>query len=498
MTAVLWTHTEAANATKGRAASAWKATGVSIDSRSVEPGDLFIAIRGDNTDGHRFVADALANGAAAAMVAGDWTEAPAKAPLLIVRDTDAGMADLARAARARTKARIVGVTGSVGKTSTKEMLALVFGRLGKIAATKGNLNNHWGLPLSLARMPRDAEFGIFELGMNHPGEIEPLSKILQPEVAIITTVEAVHLEHFDSEEGIADAKAEIFAGMPADGAAVLNRDNPHFDRLPRARESSRPAPHLLLRRSARRGYPARFHVRRRRRQRYCRRRGRAGRADYRLGGARESPRHELPGRSRPPPICLAPTCPHAMQALGDFRPMKGAASGIASLRRRQLRADRRKLQREPRVDARRLRSPWRRHRAVPAAAASPCWATCSKLADIAAEAHAALAGRCRAQAASICLHRGPAMENLAKALPKNIRGGHGADCAGIRDRWSGPPSAPATWSWSRDRWAAAWPDRGSPPGARSVPHAACGQREGGRTRPCSITLLVPLAEHSAF
>ncbi len=233
MTAVLWTHADAADATAGHATGAWAAQGVSIDSRSVKPGDLFIAIRGENSDGHRFVGDALAKGAAAAMVAEDWKDAPERAPLLVVRDTDAGMADLARAARARTAARIIGVTGSVGKTSTKEMLALALGALGKTAATQGNLNNHWGLPLSLARLPRDAKFGVFEIGMNHPGEIAPLSKILKPDAAIITTVEAVHLEYFDSEEAIADAKAEIFAGMTVDSAAVLNRDNRHFDRLRR-------------------------------------------------------------------------------------------------------------------------------------------------------------------------------------------------------------------------------------------------------------------------
>ncbi|MGH6620205.1 MAG: UDP-N-acetylmuramoyl-tripeptide--D-alanyl-D-alanine ligase, partial [Alphaproteobacteria bacterium] len=125
----------------------------------------------------------------------------------------------------------VSVTGSVGKTSTKEMLALALGKLGKTAATQGNLNNHWGLPLSLARLPRDAKFGVFEIGMNHPGEITPLSRILKPDAAIVTTVESVHLEYFESEEAIADAKAEIFTGMGADGAAVLNRDNRHFDRL---------------------------------------------------------------------------------------------------------------------------------------------------------------------------------------------------------------------------------------------------------------------------
>lgn len=234
----LWTHTEAAAATGGTATGSWKASGVSIDSRSLQHGDLFIAIRGDNSDGHAHVADALGKGAAAAMVNESWAEQSKDGPLLAVADTDLGMRDLARAARDRARARIIGVTGSVGKTGTKEMLALALGQQGETAATQGNLNNHWGLPLSLARMARTTEFGVFELGMNHAGEIAPLSEIVRPDVAVITTVEAVHLEFFDSEEGIADAKAEIFTGLRKDGAAVLNRDNRHFDRLHRAADAA--------------------------------------------------------------------------------------------------------------------------------------------------------------------------------------------------------------------------------------------------------------------
>ncbi len=230
----LWTHSEAAVATGGTATGSWTASGVSIDSRSLQHGDLFIAIRGDNNDGHEHVADALSKGAAAAMVNESWAERSEDSPLLAVADTDHGMRDLARAARDRAPARIIGVTGSVGKTGTKEMLALALGQQGETAATQGNLNNHWGLPLSLARMARTTEFGVFELGMNHAGEIAPLSEIVRPDVAVITTVESVHLEFFDSEEGIADAKAEIFTGLRKDGAAVLNRDNRHFDRLRRS------------------------------------------------------------------------------------------------------------------------------------------------------------------------------------------------------------------------------------------------------------------------
>jgi UDP-N-acetylmuramoyl-tripeptide--D-alanyl-D-alanine ligase len=229
----LWTASAAVAATGGAAPRDWTAGGVSIDSRTVSAGDLFVAIRGPNTDGHIYVGDALAGGAAAAMVARDWAEKEAVVdmPLLIVEDTDAGLNALGRAARERGKARVVAITGSVGKTSTKEALARVLSEQAPTTATVGNLNNQWGLPLSMARMPAESVYGVFELGMNHAGELMPLSKLLRPNVALITTVESVHLEFFESEEAIADAKGEIFAGMGADGAAILNADNRHFERL---------------------------------------------------------------------------------------------------------------------------------------------------------------------------------------------------------------------------------------------------------------------------
>lgn len=231
----LWTSAAAAAAVNGTATLSWSATGVSIDSRTVLPGDLFIAIRGPNMNGHCFAGEALAKGAVAAMVDSDWAGAQAETdlPLLIVEDTMDGLNALATAARARGAAHIAAVTGSVGKTSTKDALAHVLSAQGRTAATIGNLNNQWGLPLSMARMPADSDYGIFELGMNHPGELTPLSQLLKPDLAIITTVESVHLEFFTSEEAIADAKAEIFAGLDAAGAALLNADNRHFERLRR-------------------------------------------------------------------------------------------------------------------------------------------------------------------------------------------------------------------------------------------------------------------------
>lgn len=227
----LWAAGEAVAATGGQAIGDWQAAGVSIDSRSIVPGDLFIALVGPNFDGHRFVADALKKGAAAAVVAQRPDNVDAQAPLLIVKDTQHALEDLGRVARQRTGAHVIAVTGSVGKTGTKEALRRALERQGRTFATLGSLNNQWGVPLSLARMPSDAHYAVFELGMNHAGEIEALSEMVRPEVAVITTVEPVHLGHFPSVEAIADAKAEIFAGMDAQGAAILNRDNRFYARL---------------------------------------------------------------------------------------------------------------------------------------------------------------------------------------------------------------------------------------------------------------------------
>jgi UDP-N-acetylmuramoyl-tripeptide--D-alanyl-D-alanine ligase len=234
MTAPLWTAREVTNALGLPAGADWTASGVSIDSRAVEPGDLFVAIEGPNADGHDFVADALAKGAVAAVVHHAPTGVAGDAPLLLVDDSLAALAALGRAARARTGARIVAVTGSVGKTGSKEALNLVLGAQAPTSANLSSLNNHWGLPLSLARMPRDTVFGILEMGMNHPGEITPLSILARPHAALITAVEAVHAGFFASVDEIADAKAEVFAGLEPRGTAVLNRDNPHFARLAKA------------------------------------------------------------------------------------------------------------------------------------------------------------------------------------------------------------------------------------------------------------------------
>jgi UDP-N-acetylmuramoyl-tripeptide--D-alanyl-D-alanine ligase len=207
-------------------------SGISIDTRTVKRGEAFFAIQGDIRDGHDFVPAAQNAGAGLAVVSAEKRGTFAKdAPLLIVDNVLDGLRDLARAARARSQAKIVGVTGSVGKTSTKEALLLALAKDGATHASAASYNNHWGVPLSLARCPQAARYAVFEMGMNHAGEIEPLTRLVRPHVAIITTIEPVHLEFFGSLAAIADAKAEIFAGLEPGGAAVLNRDNAQFARL---------------------------------------------------------------------------------------------------------------------------------------------------------------------------------------------------------------------------------------------------------------------------
>jgi len=209
-------------------------SGLSIDSRTLAPGEAYFAIKGDVHDGHDFVAAALQAGAAFAVVeTAQRDRFAADAPLLVVKDVLAGLVALAHAARARMNGQVIAVTGSVGKTSTKEALRRVLGDQGETHASTASFNNHWGVPLSLARCPAAAHFAIFEIGMNHPGEIEPLVRMVRPQLAIITTVEPVHLEFFANIEAIADAKAEIFAGVEPGGAVVLNRDNAQFTRLQR-------------------------------------------------------------------------------------------------------------------------------------------------------------------------------------------------------------------------------------------------------------------------
>jgi UDP-N-acetylmuramoyl-tripeptide--D-alanyl-D-alanine ligase len=229
----LWTLQAMRDAMRAEARGAMphEVAGLSIDSRTIGKGEAYFAIKGDVHDGHSFVEVAVRNGASVAVVEQAQADKFASLPLLVVPDVLDSLRQLALASRARLKAQIIAVTGSVGKTSTKEGLRCVLSAQGETHASVASFNNHWGVPLSLARCPADVQYAVFEIGMNHAGEIEPLVKMVRPHVAVITTIEPVHLEFLGSVEAIADAKAEIFAGVEPGGAAVLNLDNPQFARL---------------------------------------------------------------------------------------------------------------------------------------------------------------------------------------------------------------------------------------------------------------------------
>ena len=221
----LWTSQDAVAATGGRATRDFAVGGVSIDTRTIRPGDLFVALQAAR-DGHDFVAQALEKGAAAALVSRIPEGVADDAPLLVVPDVLPALEALGRAGRARMRGKVVAITGSVGKTSTKEMARIALSGQGRIHAAEASYNNHWGVPLTLARMPQDTDFAIVEIGMNHPGEIEPLARLARPHVAMITTVAAAHLEAFGAIEGIAREKGAIFRGLVQPGTAILPEDLP--------------------------------------------------------------------------------------------------------------------------------------------------------------------------------------------------------------------------------------------------------------------------------
>jgi UDP-N-acetylmuramoyl-tripeptide--D-alanyl-D-alanine ligase len=228
---VLWTAKEALVATGGRTSEDWSATGVSIDSRTLQSGDLFVALQGPNFDGHEFLAAAYDKGAAATMVQRAPGGRLAELPHLLVDDTLGALWRLGAAARARSQAKVAAITGSAGKTSTKEALRHCLTKQAETAANVGSLNNHWGVPLSLARMRPEVTYGVFELGMNNPGEILELARLARPHVAVITNVEVAHIGNFKSIVEIADAKAEVFQAMEPGGQVVLNREHPLFHHL---------------------------------------------------------------------------------------------------------------------------------------------------------------------------------------------------------------------------------------------------------------------------
>jgi UDP-N-acetylmuramoyl-tripeptide--D-alanyl-D-alanine ligase len=231
----LWTSDEIAAATGGVASAPFEIDAVTFDSREVEPGSLFIALKGEATDGHRFIDGAVSKGAAGLLVSEG-----AAAPNVRVADTMAALEALGRASRARTDATIIGVTGSVGKTGTKEALAACLARANKgpVHRSVKSYNNHTGVPLSLARMPRESRFAVLEMGMNHAGEIRALTAMVRPHVALITAIAPAHIENLGSLEGIADAKAEIFEGLEPGGTAIIPFDSPYCARLAEAAKAS--------------------------------------------------------------------------------------------------------------------------------------------------------------------------------------------------------------------------------------------------------------------
>jgi UDP-N-acetylmuramoyl-tripeptide--D-alanyl-D-alanine ligase len=237
----LWTSAEIAAATGGIASGNWHVTSADIDSRDCTAGALFFALKGDATDGHAFLKSAYAHGASAAIISDAAALDDPMRPHVLVKDTSAALNAMGRAARARTNAKIIAVTGSAGKTGVKEALRLGLERFrpNEVHASIKSFNNHVGVPLTLARMPAAMRYGIFEMGMNHAGELTALSALGQPHVAIITTIASAHRAYFDSEEAIADAKSEICSGVVAGGTIILNADSAHFPRLRAAAEKSR-------------------------------------------------------------------------------------------------------------------------------------------------------------------------------------------------------------------------------------------------------------------
>ena len=234
----LWTSEEAQGATLGIPSRIFEVNGLSIDTRTLKKNDLFVALKGENRDGHDFVKSAFEAGAGAALVTHRPADVAGNAALLTVANTQRGLEDIAVAARARSDARIIAVTGSAGKTTTKEILRIALGALGATHASAASYNNHWGVPLSLASLPRNARYGVFEIGMNHFGEIRSLVGFVRPHVALVTTIAPAHLEFFGTCEAIADAKSEIFEGITPGGAALIPSDSPYAERLvARARQA---------------------------------------------------------------------------------------------------------------------------------------------------------------------------------------------------------------------------------------------------------------------
>jgi UDP-N-acetylmuramoyl-tripeptide--D-alanyl-D-alanine ligase len=424
----LWTAEAVAAATRGRTSGDWVASGVSIDTRTLSPGDLFVALEGPNRDGHAFVAQALEKGAAGALVSRAPAGVERAAGLVLVDDTQAGLEGLGRFGRERADARIVGVTGSVGKTGTKEALRHVLARQGPTHASAASHNNHWGVPLSLARMPERARFGVFELGMNHAGEIRALTRQVRPHVALITTVAAAHLEFFPSVAAIADAKGEIFEGLEPGGVAIVNRDDEHFARM-RGHAERSPAGRIVT-----------F--------------GEHGEADWRLaeltlaaegsdvtvrrkGGRPLAYRLGTPGRH----LALNSLAVlAAVEALGADPEL--AARGLGDLRPPAGRGERRKVRLPGGGEALLLDESYNANPASMAAAIAVLGRLAGQrrvavlgdmleLGPAAPELHAALAEALDAAGIELVFTCGPQMAHLHAALPAHRRGDHAADSGAL-------------------------------------------------------------------
>lgn len=228
---MIWSSKKAEEVTGGYSTCEWQGNELIIDSRLVKPGNIFLALKGENSNGHNYINQALENGAAVCIVSEIPDNVDKKAPLLVVQDVFEALNQLAEYKRKNSKAKFIAVTGSVGKTSTKEALNIAFSACGKTFASRGNYNNFMGVPVNLASMPDDTEFAIFEIGMNHAKEIIPLTNMVKPNLAIITNVEPVHLEFFNSIENISEAKAEIFFGLSDESIAIINKDNNQYKLL---------------------------------------------------------------------------------------------------------------------------------------------------------------------------------------------------------------------------------------------------------------------------
>ncbi len=415
----LWTPAELLAATGGLLRAPFSATGVSIDTRTLRPGDLFVALVGE-TDGHRWVGAALDRGAAGAMVHALPDDVPDDAPLLAVQDTLAGLRALAAFARARFAGKLLAVTGSVGKTTTKEMLRAILAAHGRAWAAEASHNNHWGLPLTLARTPRAAEFCIAEIGMNHAGEISPLARLAAPHVALITNVERVHVGHLGSLEAVADEKLAIQDGL-ADGTLVLPRDGAMFDRL-------------------RAG--ARHHVRTF---------GRHPDADDRLLAARagatgtdveaEIAGHRVTTRLAAPGAHMAMNAVAALSAaaLLGADPARGAealhgfmpVSGRGAQRRIAVPGGTALLLDESyNASSVAVRAAFTVLSMQPASRRVAVLGDMRELGDFGPAEHAALAPAA-AEAADIVFTCGPLMQNLRDALPAGLRGDHATDSAAL-------------------------------------------------------------------